>query len=163
MTKAAFQAAYTDWKLIRTRGVVQIVFELPVEKANEAYDALGGMPTPAAEVWCGIARLKPAMEVAKEPRPPHAASTSPAAGGAHRSFHEMSPAQQAGLLCQESSFGLFLSECHPTTWKEQDHYAPACVRALCGVSSRSQITNENNIWRSLVSEYRAWMRAPEVV
>jgi hypothetical protein len=57
MSAAAFRATYSDWRLIKGRKVVQIVFELPLELSGSAYDALGGMPNTAAEVWCGIARL----------------------------------------------------------------------------------------------------------
>jgi hypothetical protein len=53
---AAFQATYSNWRVIRGRGVVQIVLELPIENADAAYNALGGMPT-ADEVWVGVARL----------------------------------------------------------------------------------------------------------
>ena len=60
---AAFRAVYSDWRLIRTRKVVQVVLELPLEEADRAYSALGGMPRPDAEVWCGVARLKSGKEV----------------------------------------------------------------------------------------------------
>ena len=53
----AFLATYTGWKLIKTRACVQIVFEVPLEKANEAYELLGGMPVAATENWFAIARL----------------------------------------------------------------------------------------------------------
>ena len=53
----AFEACYSDFKLVRTRKVAQFIFEVPVERANIALTVLGGMPNTAAEVWCGIARL----------------------------------------------------------------------------------------------------------
>lgn len=56
--EAAFQATYSDVKFIKTRQVVQFIFEVPIEDATRAMEMLGGMPNPAAEVWCGIARLK---------------------------------------------------------------------------------------------------------
>lgn len=58
MTQAAFRAVFADWKVIKTRATVQLVFEIPIEQADQAYQALGGMPIAASEVWCGIARLK---------------------------------------------------------------------------------------------------------
>ncbi len=36
---------------------MQLVFEVPIEDSNLAYNVLGGMPNPASEVWCAIARL----------------------------------------------------------------------------------------------------------
>ena len=66
---AIFRASYSDWKLIRTRKCVQIIFEVPLEGglAHAAYAALGGMPDPAAEAWVAIARLNP--ETVKEVMP----------------------------------------------------------------------------------------------
>jgi hypothetical protein len=32
---SAFGAAYSDWKIIRTRGVIQIVFEVPIEQEGD--------------------------------------------------------------------------------------------------------------------------------
>ena len=60
MTRSAnFLATYSDMRLIKGRKVVQYVFEVPLEGANTAYEVLVGMPNPAAEVWCAIARLDP--------------------------------------------------------------------------------------------------------
>lgn len=162
--KAAFQATYSDWKLIKTRSAVQIVFEVPVEQAGLAYEVLGGMPKPGAEVWCAIARLQQQpKEDAEKPRP-HAASTSPT-GGAHRSWHEMSPAQQAGILCAEPTFWKFCGEWLGGTVSNEEECIHA-VREYCGVQSRKQIVpNEMSgmNWGVMAGEYRAWMRAPEVV
>jgi len=57
MTAAAFQATYSDWRLIKGRKCVQVVFEVPVEQADQAYQVLGGMPDPSKSVWCAIARM----------------------------------------------------------------------------------------------------------
>lgn len=55
---AAFSATYSDLKLIKTRSVVQFVFEVPLEAAGHAMNVLGGMPSPMAETWFAIARLE---------------------------------------------------------------------------------------------------------
>lgn len=174
MATAAFQATYSDWKLIRTRKVVQIVFEIPVEQSGLAYEVLGGMPRPDSEVWCAIARLKQQKESAAEPRP---SSHAPhATGGAHsKGWHELSPSQQAGVLSNEHPFYLFIYN-HPRTPKELQAFADAAatmnescariIRSLCGVKSRSDLNTNNEAamkWRVIVSDYRAWMCAPEVV
>ena len=54
---AIFSASYADWKLIKTRGVVSISFELPIDASGHAYNVLGGMPSPMDEKWFAIARL----------------------------------------------------------------------------------------------------------
>ncbi len=55
---AAFGAEYVDWKLIKTRGAIQIVFEIPLSAADHAYKVLGGMPAQDESVWFGIAKME---------------------------------------------------------------------------------------------------------
>ena len=50
MDKAVLSATYSDFKLIRTRKVVSISFEVPLERANEINQILG-LPDPAMEKW----------------------------------------------------------------------------------------------------------------
>ncbi len=155
---AAFYATYSDWRLIKTRKVVQIVLEVPLEASGRAYDVLGGMPNAGSEVWCAVARLKkkPESETILDPPPAYASAE------AKKSWHQMKPAQQAGILCNELSFLQFLRV------KGYHHaISPASaaeiVRKHCNVTSRSEIAPDNNLWRDLVSNYRAWMHEPEVV
>lgn len=53
-----FSASYSDWKVVKTRQVVQVVFEIPIGAEGHAYNVLGGMPNHSKEAWFGIARLK---------------------------------------------------------------------------------------------------------
>ena len=79
-------------------------------------------------------------------------------GGA-QSWHQMSPTQQAGILCADKSFWKFIG-----AHSEQE--AADFVRLRCGVTSRKDILPDNQAgrrWRDLVSDYRAWCREPEVV
>lgn len=55
---AAFRATYSDFRLVKGRKVVQFVFEVPLEAADEAFKAVGGMPNPMAEQWFAIAKLE---------------------------------------------------------------------------------------------------------
>jgi hypothetical protein len=55
---AAFSATYSDLRLVKTRKVVQFVFEVPLEAAGHAMNVLGGMPSPMKEEWFAIARLQ---------------------------------------------------------------------------------------------------------
>jgi hypothetical protein len=106
-------------------------------------------------------------ESAKKPRPQSADNTL-TAGGAHhnKSWHEMAPAQQAGLLCNEPSFGTFLREKVDQSGIVGPDRAAEIVRDLCEVKSRSELSTNNEAsmkWRGIVSDYRAWMREPAVV
>lgn len=55
---AIFGAEYVGWQLVKTRRAVQIVFEIPLENAGHAYQALGGMPDNEKSVWFAIAKMK---------------------------------------------------------------------------------------------------------
>lgn len=158
----AFRATYADWRLIKTRGCVQIVFELPVEQADAAYQLLGGMPVAAREVWCGIARLDKTK--AEPPRPVESQSVALPAGAEkeRRAFSELKPAQQAGILCNERAFLKFMSEKFPDHLRTCGSTA-AAVREICKVDSRAEITEHNADWSGLVLAYRLWQREPEIV
>jgi hypothetical protein len=80
----AFQATYSDFKLVKTRKVVQIVLEVPVEHANIVLDVLGGMPDPSKESWVGVALIDPN---AAKPQP----VDQPRPAGAKRDWRDIPP------------------------------------------------------------------------
>ena len=55
---AVFTASFSDWRIVKGRKVVQVIFELPIEASHHAYNVLGGMPSPAESKWFAIARLE---------------------------------------------------------------------------------------------------------
>ena len=57
----AFRGTYSDWRLVKTRGVVQVILEIPLADADMAYQILGGMPDASRERWFGIAPLSGAL------------------------------------------------------------------------------------------------------
>lgn len=168
MTAAAFQATYSDWRIVKGRKVVQVVFELPLESADAAYQALGGMPIAAAEVWCGIARLSsPQREttpapVEAMPRPARSLLSAPVGDSKpRRKFEDLTPAQQAGILCGQQNFQLFLNERFHYNAGSSDEAAEA-VRELCKVSSRALLTTDNTEWHALQLAFRLWENHPEL-
>lgn len=56
--EAVFQGIYADWKLVKTRGVVQIVVEVNLEAAGEALKVLGGMPNFASPLYVAVAVME---------------------------------------------------------------------------------------------------------
>jgi len=191
MTAAAFRGTYADFKLIKTRGVVSISFEVPVEQAQTVLDVLGGMPVAASEVWCGIARLQkevmrnddgkregglcatstsdaPDADRPSTVTPPRRQETPPVDGAKTRmAFRDLRMANQAGILCDTPAFHRFLAEkviCNPDLFDAKQ--AADYVRRHCNVASRSDIrprTPSGDRWSKLVDEYRTWMHMPELV
>jgi hypothetical protein len=158
MTAAAFQATIHGLRTVPSRGVVQLVLECPIEQ----------LPHIAAVAehgaWVAVARLN---QKGGEAHPnqstglhDNAPRSHPPASGARKSFHELSGAQQAGILCNERSFTVFLEE---TRGLREGEDSPDCVRRLLGVTSRKDIAADDPRWVRIVSDYRAWQHEPEVV
>lgn len=158
MTQAAFQAEYADWKLVKTRKVVQIVFEVPVEKAGLAYDVLGGMPNFGSEVWCAIARLKQPKENEAQPRPPLTESPSSAGGAQHRRpFTSLPLPQQAALLCADPVFRAFLHEEFGFPTDDSEKSAAETLRLRYDIKSRSEIKPDSHAGVSFIKDREQFM------
>lgn len=146
MKLAAFKATYSDFKLIKTRQCVQIIFEVPLAYCDAAMDVLGGMPDPAQERWFGIAPLVAEKEIQQLAGP----------AKEKKNWRDMPPAQQAAIRCGEPSFAVFLRE------EQREHYQEdiaQAVRDICCVKSRSELNTNHQarvIWNTLDGEYQAW-------
>lgn len=173
MNPAVFRAAYAEWKVIKTRAAVQLIFEIPIERADEAYQVLGGMPIAAHEVWCGIARLKggDATETRSAPdaertpgridAPPRPVAT-PLPGGAdkeRRKFSTLPYPQQAALRCQDASFRAFLRETNRAAARNEAE-AREYVIEYCNINSRAEIrpgTEAETYWLDIDKAYDYWL------
>jgi hypothetical protein len=148
MTAAAFRATYSDWRVVKGRKVVQVVFEVPIESADLAYQVVGGMPHPGTEAWFGIAKLDPRQQQEEQAAPRKApvptaqprqgSPTTPHPAGAPKHNY----AQRLGIACSQPAFWQFVRGKIP-----QKHYinvdnvdseatAADAVRFICGVTSR---------------------------
>jgi hypothetical protein len=145
----AFQGTFADFKLIKTRSVVQVVIEMPIEH-GPAVIAAFGLPSPGAEIPVAVARMTaPETIEHDEPKPA-------------RRFGEMPRAQQAGIRCGEAAFWRFLSE---TTGQRVGcaNEAAEAVRRVCCVSSRAELDGPGAAdWDDLSSQFSMWMRHPEI-
>jgi hypothetical protein len=171
---AAFSASYSDWKLIKTRGVVQVVMEIPLADADTAYNVLGGMPDVARENWFAIAPLKlPRAEkennttpirTAAQPQPDVPRSGwgeagSPFMAKAKRDWRAVPYPQQAGIRICEATFAAYLREEHPDEWHETGE-ADACVKFICNINSKRELLTNHKaalLWHQLDTAYSAWL------
>jgi len=138
MKSAAFQATVHGFRTVPSRGVISITIECPIEHHAEiARIAEHG-------AWVAVARLQePGEKPAKD----------------KRDWRELSPAQQAGIRCDEPSFAAFLKEQRPDDWHEATDDPAACVRLICGVTSRAYIEKDQRsrvIWKQLDDQFQAW-------
>lgn len=131
----AFSACYADWKLVKSRKVVQIVLEVPMETSDAAYQLLGGMPNPAAEIWVGVAKL------AKKPEHEQKG---------HRRWADLTVGEQAGIRCNEDDFQRFVEASNASG-------AAVALRERFNVASRKDIPRDQ--WEAFETEYQLWQRA----
>lgn len=93
------------------------------------------------------------------PRTPDAGKLSVESGKAdkpRKPFHEMSRAQQAGVLCNDLAFQLWLSNRVRDDINETAD-AAQFVRQLCGVTSRSELSEDRAAgkkWDQLVTDFQ---------
>jgi len=148
---AIIQAEYVEWKMVKTRKALQLIFEVPLEHQALVQAALG-TPMPDTSTPVAIARLNleaataqaetAAIEHQPEPPPRRPAKL----------------AQIAGIMCSEGAFLRF-------SGSKDAAEAAEWLRGHCNVASRADLdTNEDAaiIFRRIKSEYDFWMRGEEV-
>lgn len=179
MTDAAIiSGSLVDAKNVNTHKVMRLIIDVPAENALKVIAAFG-WPTMVNPVHVAVARLGSSSAVEQRtPNPPVAGSipASPAkpsrpdqsvgvpagADKVRRKFEDLTPAQQAGILCGQQSFRVFLNErFHYNTSSAEE--AAEAVRELCKVSSRALLTTDNTEWKGLQLAFRLWEREAEVV
>lgn len=159
MTAAAFRASYSDFKLIKTRQSVQIVFEIPLHDVDAALDVLGGMPNPSQERWFGIAPLKP---TAAQPQPQP--DSQPRSAGAKRDWRTVPVPQQAGIRINEATFAAYLREEYPDDWHLTGD-ADACLKLICSVGSKRDLATNHKaltLWHQIDTHYQGWLAKERV-
>ena len=140
----AVLATFSDFKIVKGRKQAQFIFEVPLEGAQAALEALGGVPQPDSAQWVGIAPVDPdaAQKPAEKPK-----------GGRL--------AQRAGILCGEPAFHKYLTEntgYHVTS----PDLAARAVREMCLVTSRAHLDHTPRAGASferIETGYRNWMRS----
>ncbi len=141
---AAIVGTFSDLKTVKTRSVVQMIIEVPIEHGEQIIAAFG-FPRPGDEVPVAVARLDPEK-----------ASASPAAPEkVKKHFYELPLSQQAALRCQDERFWAWLTA--PSDEAVLDtETAAARVRGICGVKSRAEFDSDGHgchKWIALNEQY----------
>lgn len=155
MTAAAIAGTFHDCRPVKSRGQFQIVIEVPIELADDALRALGGVPQQGKERWVAVALLDPSKNatVAQPPDSGAGADPSPAATVAPQAWAEMKPSKQAGIRCSDVRFQCWIGAL-------TGHHAADIVRGKCNVGSRGELDRDKKAareWRTLDGAYRAWL------
>jgi hypothetical protein len=57
----AIKATFADWRTVKSRKMLQLIFEVPLETQAEVLTTLGA-PMPDRDIWVALARLNPMTE-----------------------------------------------------------------------------------------------------
>jgi len=138
MTDAVVKGTYSDFKLIKTRNVVQMIIEVPIEQAEQITTKFG-MPQPYEEKWVAVALLN--------------TEKKPIDNSVSRAI------QQAGILGQDIAFGTWLKNSRPELNIEPNNIASIqqAIRSICGVKSRSDFKIDEKalkVWERLYDDYK---------
>ena len=138
--KRVVKGTYADFRVVKTRKVLQMVIELPIEQADD-FTKKFGMPNPSIEKWVAVAYLND-----EEKNVPDEYTKI---------------VQMAGILCKTPKFGEFINHRFKSEININDGEAIAsALRSVCGIASRSDLsTNEiaRKSFLDLHTEYRKWL------
>lgn len=67
MTAAAIDATFADYRTVKTRKVLQLILEVPIERQAEVFEILG-FPMPDNPPWLAVARLKRDLPAEQKPK-----------------------------------------------------------------------------------------------
>lgn len=141
----AIKATFSDWRPVKGRKQLQLIFEVPLEETPEVLKMLGA-PMPDKETWCAIALLD--MRTfddqgnVQDPIQKH-----------KRAFCDLPMPAQAGIRSEDLDFQIWISKL--PAGREGENAADA-IRIYCGVGSRSEIlpgTQAGNRWIELLRSY----------
>lgn len=141
---------FADLKSVKTRSVVQLIVEVPIEQASQVV-AVFGYPQPGNEIAVTVVRFNPdedlptADEVKGILKPEKA----------KKRFEDYSLSQQAGIRCGDEGFREWLK----TKGLLDEEMTVPFVRSLCYVTSRSQFDTDKaagELWTCLNAEYEMY-------
>jgi hypothetical protein len=139
--KRVIQGTYADFKVVKTRKVLQMIIEIPIERSDD-FTKKFGLPDPSKEKWVAVAYLNDAT-------PPQQDSDA------------SKVVQISGILCRTPKFGEFLNQKFNAKVDVSDPDSIAnMLRTVCSVSSRADFATNLVAQKSFVdlhTEYRKWL------
>lgn len=137
---AVLDGTFADIKTVRSRNVVQIVVEMPIERMPQVIEMLGA-PLPGNEPWVAVARLAKPEDRARVPQ------GSAAAKERYRAQDAMQQAvMRAAMLCEDERFHSWMG-IHSGPIERRTEIAVHNIRARLGINSRREIGTDAGAYR----------------
>lgn len=140
MTNAAAVAGdFSDFRTVKGRKVCQLIIEIPIEQADAALDALGGIPRPDKSRPVAVARLHSPGPQAHAGNGASEGEASP--GKERKRFRDLPASQRAALMCNDFAFQAWVGEQVKKPGQTEQDCADF-LRARCGVYSRAKFDSD---------------------
>lgn len=142
---AAISGTFSDYRLVKSRGVLQLVVEIAVERQGEAFAALG-YPVPGAEIHVALARLVASPAQSAETPQPSARSEQGKARYANSTARQQALVR-AARLPKDPRFQQWAWEWYGTPNDEEG--AITLIRSRCG-GTRKNIDTDAGAYDAFV-------------
>ena len=154
---AVVAGSFADIRTVKSRSVVVLMIEVPIERAAEVVEMFG-FPQPGAEVPVAVARL---VQPAAEPTPAahaHAAGTPRPTG---QKWDECLYAKQVSTACGDPEFREWLRGRCGSVATPTNNEAVTEVKRMVGIRSRKELDADPEghavrCWNELYGEYKRW-------
>lgn len=147
---AVIRATFSDWRTVKGRKQLQLIFEVPLEQQQDVLTKLGA-PKPSDPLWCAIAVLD--LNKAQEPPKAEANAASEKAKERYRQMPEwQKAATRAVLLCKDKTFQQWMAELRNVSWHatKGEEYCSAQMRNYLNVASRRDIATDERAYNAFV-------------
>ena len=138
----AIRASFADWRPVKSRSVLQLILEVPIEQTEAVLGALGA-PLPGKETWVGVALLRD--EAAPVAQPGIIEEGAKAA------------VTRAAMLCQDKAFQEWFMG--PVVPGNAASDTAAFMRTYLCVASRSEIATNPVVLRRFLDLERQYQEA----
>lgn len=133
----AIRATFSDWRTVKSRKALQLVFEVPLEQQAEVLTMLGA-PLPDEPKWCAIALLNSPAGAHSTKEDARLSGDTPAGEPKQRRpWNTLSPQERAGILCGDRGFQKWVSQQAGWDCDEQDARDWLCT--TLGIKSRAEL------------------------
>jgi hypothetical protein len=154
---AAISGVFADYRLVKTRGVLQLVIEVPVERQAEVFEALG-YPMPGEEKPVAVARIngRVAERTNAEVAPAPASDPAPQIVNCNLRDPMKAARTRAVLLCKDERFRRWLTP--PRCMVPDESGARGIILDECGIKSRAEIATDRAAYErflALEARYKA--------
>lgn len=152
------EADFATWRPVQGRKILQLVFEVPIERTQHVLDMLG-IPQPGASKWCAIALLNKELvqdqsssatntNGRREGLDSAPAQASEAGGSPKKHWSEYARSQQAAILTGDPDFWRYF---HCTDQED----AVKRLKAHFRIASRKELDDpqKHGLWDEFVALY----------